>query len=229
MTRRRIRRWRVNLKSEIQNLKSLFPTRGLSMRALILLVSATLVAGVPSPATAQCRVARRVVQESVVVDSLQLTSGLTVVPFAVPVAVPVATVSRPTIFYGYGAERDASNLTMAKDQASMANESQAEPPPARQPEIRNPKSEIHSPDPPATGILRLHCARCHSGPSAKGDLMIFDEAGQLAERLPRQGMLAALRSGKMPPPDQSGQRQPLTEADIETLSLWAIPPRTLRY
>jgi len=198
------------------------------MRIALLLVGVTLVV-VPQRATAQCRVARRVVQASVVVDPPQLPSGLTVVPFAVPVAVPVATVSRPTVFYGYEAARDASGQQMINDQASTTSDAQAEPPRARQSEIRNPKSEIPSPDPPSVSILRLYCARCHSGPSAKGDLAMFDQAGRLAERLPRQGMLAAIRSGKMPPADNSGQRRPLTEAEIETLSRWAIPPRTLRY
>lgn len=157
---------------------------------------------------AACEAAeRRVVVQRACANAMQMSrrvvrleTGLTMVPFAVPVAVPVAVISQPAVLYAYRADVAASaTLAPAK-------------PPAATPTLG------------AVDVLRTRCASCHSGASAEGELAIFDDRGELVERLPRRAMLEAVEKGTMPK-----GLAPLTEDEVELLREWAKPPRELVY
>ena len=75
-------------------------------------------------------------------------------------------------------------------------------------------------------VLDARCVSCHSGDGAGGELVIADEEGHIAEKLPRHRMLRAIEAGKMPPPKETA---PLEPAEIEAIRHWARLPRDLAY
>ncbi|MBX3411584.1 MAG: cytochrome c [Pirellulales bacterium] len=161
---------------------------------------ALMVVGlVCSASAADCTIVRRSVGRHVAV---QVDAGLAVVPFAVPVAVPVAVISQPVVFYARRVE------LAAEVSPATARERRATP--------RAPRS--------AADVLRTHCAACHSGPTAKGELRLFEPEGALVERLPRRAILDAVTEGSMPQGTST-----LTEEEIDALREWATPPRELLY
>ncbi len=151
--------------------------------------------------------------------SATISQGLMVVPFAVPVAVPVATISRPTLFYGYS---NYSRYTASESQSAASggtrstNEDAGESP-------RNATLKADS-------ILSRNCSACHTGQAAQGGLQIFHAGGRIFEKLPRHVILEMVSpdaSGvqKMPP----GDRPKLTPAEQEILRDWARLPRNAVY
>lgn len=148
----------------------------------------------------------------VVRQDVLLDSGLVVVPFAVPVAVPVATVTRPTLFYSY---RQFASPTIQREDAGRLPDGASR-------HVGRP----HEATDDAVRILSDSCAKCHSGPDAKGGLEMFGLDGQITPKLPRQSMLEMIRAGKMP---AGKQPRLLTEEETRQIETWATPPRSLRY
>lgn len=135
----------------------------------------------------------------------RLSSGLVVVPFAVPVAVPVATVQKPSVLYGY--------------RGYAAGHAAGSFPTTTTPRIDEPPSD-------AAAVLARHCRSCHQNAAAEGQMQLFDESGQLLSRLPRRRVLEAVQAGRMPKPLTAPR---LTAAEIELIRRWAEPPRDLVY
>ena len=208
--------------------------------ALICTSAATLDAA----AAGNCR------QRSVVVNSkraVAISSGLTVVPFAVPVAVPVATVSRPTLFYGYSGyvgqgtrvegqgTRVEGQGTRVEGQGTrvegQGSRVEGQGTSARDSAVPRPSTLDTRPFPGgAEEILRRNCATCHSGQAAHGGLQIFQEAGQMFDKLPRHVIL------EMVEPDAEGQQQmppgdrtKLSPAEVQIIRDWARLPRNAVY
>lgn len=141
--------------------------------------------------------------------SVQLDTGLVIVPFAVPVAVPVAVVQHPPVVYGY-------RVGVAGRAAESAG--RAEPDGA-------PRLDLA----PAA-ILARHCAACHTGGAASGGLELFGADGRLRGPLPRQAILESVTpdehgAARMPP----AGRGPLSADELRALGAWARPPRDLEW
>lgn len=152
----------------------------------------------------------------VLTKQVELDSGLVIVPFAVPVAVPVATVSEPTLLYGYsryGTDPEAENDSVVGEPADVTDK---------------PAGQNDAVIEAAVAILRRNCARCHSPPDPKGSLAMFDESDRLLERLPRRAIVEEVSAGKMPL-GTDGHPAPLSANEIDVLRQWARPPRELRY
>ena len=70
----------------------------------------------------------------------------------------------------------------------------------------------------AAGVLKQHCAQCHTGDQARGDVRLFDASGAYHPAVPASVILAAVRGDRMPkgPVKLSAQEKALLEA-------WAKP------
>lgn len=144
--------------------------------------------------------------------AVRLETGLTIVPFAVPVATPVAVLGPSQVYYGYAPQpavasgAAVSNVTdpqlLAEFEAFRRwRESQ------RAADSGGAANAGGSADsaPPSMPLFAAHCLRCHSGPQAKGEF-------HLDGRLTNEQRLAAIRAalaGEMPkgkplPPDELG-------------------------
>jgi uncharacterized membrane protein len=145
---------------------------------------------------------------------------LTVVPFAVPVAVPVATVVQPTYVYAYGAYAASTGPAATATVAATGQDADI----LEEADIQKGTSEVL--DRRAVDVLSKRCVSCHSGEGAGGDLVMADEEGHIADKLPRHRMLRAIESGKMPPPKEA---PPLEPSDVEAIRHWARLPRDLAY
>ncbi len=84
------------------------------------------------------------------VRAIVSTSGLTVVPFAVPVAVPVATVQVPTVLYSYSASGAAHPTAPASTDIGAHVDTAEE----------------------ATSIIQQACVRCHGGEAPQAGLSL---------------------------------------------------------
>jgi mono/diheme cytochrome c family protein len=78
----------------------------------------------------------------------------------------------------------------------------------------------------AAAVLARHCASCHRGSAAQGNLSLFDAGGALIARLPRQAILDAVEQGRMPQPPTAAR---LTAEELDLLRGWAKPPTDLVY
>lgn len=159
-----------------------------------------------APAGGPCRAPAVVVRQRVEVVS----SGLTIVPFAVPVAVPVATYSAPSVLYAYGAAMPRAEGTAWAPNAALSAEPVAS---SAEPIQLTPES-----------VLRQACIKCHQGAAAKAGLTLFDDAGQLRPKLPRHVMWEMVAEGKMPP-----RGAVLSEGAKRLLQEWARLPRDFEY
>lgn len=144
--------------------------------------------------------------------AVRLETGLTVVPFAVPVATPAAVVGPSQAYYGYApqptAASDASADNVTDPQLLAEFEAfrrwRASQRTAGSGGAAHPAASADSAL-PSTPLLTTHCSRCHSGPQAKGEF-------QLDGPLTSEQRLAAIRAalaGEMPkgkplPPDELG-------------------------
>ncbi|MBX7164826.1 MAG: hypothetical protein K1X74_00635 [Pirellulales bacterium] len=87
------------------------------------------------------------------------SSGLVVVPFAVPVAVPVATIQAPAVLYSWRGAASTSVMSDAAGESAAVQEALG-----------------------GEGLVRQRCARCHEGEAAKGDLVLTDLGALSAEQ-----------------------------------------------
>jgi mono/diheme cytochrome c family protein len=147
-------------------------------------------------------------------------NGLVIVPFAVPVAVPVATVQQPSVLYSF--RRYADESLTASTPVTL---------PQGEREERSAASSLStapasSSQLDAAAVLSRHCASCHRGSASQGSLMLFDTAGTLLNRLPRQAVLEAVEQNRMPQPATATR---LTAQEIDLLRAWAKPPKDLLY
>lgn len=169
----------------------------------LFVVLAALLSAVPLDAAERCTATCSRVA-TIRSSAVRLESGLVVVPFAVPVAVPVATIARPTVLYSYQqyASPDAEHVAP--------------------PEERRDKDDSVRPAAVADGVAEVlqRCAACHQGPSAKGDLRLFDDLGRLYEQLPRHRIYKMVASGKMPP--EGSGLEPLDDDERHRLLEWAL-------
>lgn len=151
-------------------------------------------------------------------EAIALSSGLTIVPFAVPVAVPVAIVQQPTLFYGVS--RFAPLPTTVETSPSP-------------PSDVAPTSGTETPEPlreQVAAILKRKCAECHQGTTSRGELALFDDAGRLELKLPRHRIVEATEShadrpAAMPP----AGREPLSAGEWQRLKEWARLPKSFVY
>ncbi|MEZ6069384.1 MAG: hypothetical protein R3C10_03725 [Pirellulales bacterium] len=141
-----------------------------------------------------------------------------VVPFAVPVAVPVATITQPTYFYAYGAYAASADQIVAATSRESSPDANTQRPAAA-----DGGNDL---DRRAVEVIARRCVKCHSGDEARGELMIADDSGQVAQRLPRHRILGAVEAGKMPPQHEA---TPLSSDEIEAIRHWARLPRDLAY
>lgn len=68
--------------------------------------------------------------------------------------------------------------------------------------------------PPALASLTPSCASCHTGAKARGEFVLFDAPGRVSPRADWKRALAAVASGRMPPPN-SGKPVPSQEDRAE--------------
>jgi hypothetical protein len=131
----------------------------------------------------------------------RLDSGLTIVPFAVPVATPVAVVQSGAVHYAYvppvakaeaelpgGAELRAEFEAFRQWRQSQRGE-RANPAAAAEPNVTRPSASVSQ-----APLMATHCLKCHSGAQAKG-------AVRLDGVLSNEQRLAAIRAvlaGDMP-------------------------------
>jgi hypothetical protein len=146
------------------------------------------------------------------------SSGLTIVPFAIPVAVPVAIVQQPTLFYGVS--RFAPLPTTVET-----------PPPSPSDVVATSTSAVAEPlRDQVAAILKRKCAECHQGPTSRGELSLFDEAGQLELKLPRHRIVEATEShAELAPAMPPAGREPLSAGEWQRLKEWARLPKSFAY
>ncbi|MBI2826378.1 MAG: hypothetical protein HYX69_17005 [Planctomycetia bacterium] len=160
---------------------------------------------------------------------------VTVAPFAVPVAVPVATVTQPTVFYRYGEYVPPAVAVPAFAETSAAGSGTSPTPSpdehaaAGRPTVPAGAAVVTSDD-AAIHILARHCAKCHSGPLAKGGKQFFDAEGRLFARLPRHVIVEMAEPNeagreRMPP----GELPKLSDDELKALRQWAKLPRDAVY
>ncbi len=130
--------------------------------------------------------------------AVRLDSGLTVVPFAVPVATPVAVVGPSQAFYAYAPQVHATSSDAAADN-EIDSQLRAEFEAFRR--WRKSQAAASAADavganatPDASPLVSANCLRCHAGANAKGDIR-FD--GELTNDQRLAAIRAAL-SGEMP-------------------------------
>ena len=151
-------------------------------------------------------------------EPIAASSGLTIVPFAVPIAVPVAIVQQPTLFYGVS--RFAPLTTTVETLPTSASDAVT----TNTAEATEPLREQVS------AILKRKCAECHQGTTSRGELSLFDDGGRLELKLPRHRIVEATelhadRSAAMPPVG----REPLSVVEWQRLKEWARLPKSFVY
>ena len=151
-------------------------------------------------------------------ETITASSGLTIVPFAVPVAVPVALVQQPTLFYGVS--RFAPLPTRVETPPPSPSDVVTTSPPA----VAEPLREQ------VAAILKRKCAECHQGPTSRGELSLFDETGRLELKLPRHRIVEATESRTdLAPAMPPAGREPLSAGEWQRLKEWARLPKSFVY
>jgi hypothetical protein len=154
--------------------------------------------------------------------AVRFESGLTVVPFAVPVATPVAVLGPAQVFYGYAPRPPAASTAAASDATDpqLLVEFEAF---RRWRDSQRASSDRDSavgdstanPAQPTMPLVAAHCLKCHSGPQAKGEFRL--DGDLTGER--RLAAIRAALAGEMP------KDKPLSSDDLGPLLYELSQPR----
>lgn len=153
--------------------------------AVLFLVMATL----PSHTEAGgCQAQARVVQSTAIVSQNVVAST-----FAVPVAVPVVTLQQPGVLFSYGAYQSGGSSGAAAGMSCGCAAAHGEA-----------DAGVHALGgavaPPGVTVLKGRCAKCHTGPDAKGGISMFSGDGKWAAgwQSHAQRIFEAVLDGTMP-------------------------------
>lgn len=144
--------------------------------------------------------------------AVRLESGLTIVPFAVPVATPVTVLGPSQVHYGYAPAPQPPNAAAAGDRVDpqLLAEFEAfrrwrESQYAASAADSTTDDAIPSAARPTMPLVAEHCLRCHSGSQAKGDFHLDAELTD-DQRLSaiRAALTGEMPKGKPLSPDQLG-------------------------